>query len=100
MRVRSAFCIVHFAWLIACAPSRPPLLPVALPDLSRVDQAVQSRAHQRYESLMQKMKSSPDADARICRCPRSNRKRPALSLRQLAATLTRRTARADALADR
>lgn len=47
----------------ACSPARPALLPVSLPDLSRVDQAVQVQARERYASLTQKISAgAPDAD--------------------------------------
>lgn len=57
-RARRAWCVAYCGWLLtvgACAPSRPALQPVALPDLSRVDRAVQAQARERYAALTGKM---------------------------------------------
>ena len=59
-----------FSWLFvvvvmpACGPSRPTLLPVSLPDLSRTDQAVQMQTRDLYASLTQKIaaRATPVAD--------------------------------------
>jgi len=52
---------VAFFWVaviaIGCG-SREKLLPVSLPDLSRVDQSVQAQARERYAALTRKMNSS------------------------------------------
>jgi tetratricopeptide (TPR) repeat protein len=63
-RIR-AFCIVHFALALVldgCAPSKPPLLPVTLPDLSRVDQGVQTQVRERYDTLNRAMSGSSGAE--------------------------------------
>src|SRR5262245_50160025 len=39
----------------ACGPSRPSLRPIALPDLSRVDRAVQAQARERHQSLTERI---------------------------------------------
>src|SRR5262245_4676324 len=55
---RRALCIFHFALLIsisACGPSRPPLRPVILPDLSRADPNVQKQAKQLDADLREKI---------------------------------------------
>src|SRR5262249_47459479 len=58
-RVR-AFCIVHFALTLALCSCgrRPPLLPVTLPDLSRVDPGVQAQVRGRYDTLNRAMSGS------------------------------------------
>jgi tetratricopeptide (TPR) repeat protein len=48
------FSLVHVAFalvLSSCGPSRPPLRPVSLPDLSRSDANVQAQARELYSSL-------------------------------------------------
>jgi tetratricopeptide (TPR) repeat protein len=67
MQNRFVVCILHCALCVsvdACSSSRSRLLPVALPDLSRADPAVQNQARERFESLTRKMNRSdtPAAD--------------------------------------
>src|SRR5262249_13671900 len=55
---RRALCILHFAlfvFLVGCGPSRPPLRPVILPDLSRADPNVQKQAKQLDADLREKI---------------------------------------------
>ena len=49
--------VVAGAWAAACSSfdRRAALLPIALPDLARVDPAVQAQARERYEALTRKI---------------------------------------------
>jgi tetratricopeptide (TPR) repeat protein len=64
VRRRLAVWTVVLGLSIHCGPARPSLLPVSLPDLSRVDQAVQVQARTRYETLTRQMKTpgTPDVE--------------------------------------
>ncbi len=54
--VHFALCVVHCAFLTAaCSHPRPQLLPVSLPDLSRMDPPVQEQARRRHAALTQKL---------------------------------------------
>jgi tetratricopeptide (TPR) repeat protein len=57
MRVRTAVTVLIVLLLAGCGPSRPPLLPVSLPDLSRTDPSVQTQARDLYASVTQKSES-------------------------------------------
>src|SRR4029453_4477171 len=62
-------CIVHCAFCISlvsigCGPSRPPLQPVSIPDLSRSDVNVQAQGRDLYSSLTRLIddRSTSDGD--------------------------------------
>ena len=57
----TALCAV----VIACGPSRPALLTVALPDLSRSDAGVQAQANDAFERLNAKIKDRATTDAEL-----------------------------------
>jgi tetratricopeptide (TPR) repeat protein len=61
-----AFCILHFALalvLSGCRPSRPPLQPVSLPDLSRSDVNVQAQGRDLYSTLTRLLDDRRASDA-------------------------------------
>src|SRR4029450_13437726 len=55
--LHAALCTIVLAYA-SCGPTKPPLLPITLPDLSRVDQGVQAQVRERYESLNRAMRGS------------------------------------------
>lgn len=65
-RVRGTLCLIGFAGLLsatACGTPRPPLRPIALPDLSRADAAVQMQVRDVYAALMHDIETRVPADA-------------------------------------
>ena len=57
MHVRWLALVCLVAMASGCGPSRPALLPVSLPDLSRADPSVQTQARDLYASVTQKSES-------------------------------------------
>ena len=57
MHVRTAPAVLALLLLAGCAAPRPTLLPVSLPDVSRVDPSVQAQARELHASLTQKIEN-------------------------------------------